>query len=206
MRRKRTFERRQIHVDEYSVNKNAQIFFDAGYGSTKGGMMFGSWIDENSRDNGYDEGDLIDNPAYVVESILRDVLHVPTEKIDYASFDAAGNTFNGVLDGWSLTGGIYDIINVADLLDNILKQMKSQLYISPDGKFSLIVYNSVAAVDYTDYDFDTTNNITNLQVYETPYENIVSEVKVNYALDRATGNYRKLAFVKAKKRDRKSVV
>ena len=200
MRRKRTFERRQIgRVDEYSVNKNAQLFFDAGFGATCGGMKFGSWIDEDSRSNGYNIGGVITNPAYIIESILRDILHVPTAKIDYASFDVAGNTSDGLLNGWSFTGGIYDVVNVVDLLDNILKQCKSQLYINPDGKFSLIVYSS-ASVDYTDYDFDTTNNIKNLQVYQSPYEDIVSEVKISFALDRATGKYRKVSFVKAKKR------
>jgi len=201
MRRQRTFKRREIgRVDEYSINENALLFFDAGFGATKGGMMFGSWIDENSRSNGYNEGDLIDNPAYVVESLLRDVLNVPTEKIDYASFDVAGNTTNGILDGWSFTGGIYSVANIQDILDNALKQCKSQLYINPDGKFSLITYSATAAADYTDYTFDTTNNITNLEVFQTSYEDIVSEVRINFALDRATGKYRKVSFIKAKKR------
>lgn len=43
------------------------------YGIGKG-RMFGSWIDSNGRSNGYAEGDLIENPAYIIESILREEL------------------------------------------------------------------------------------------------------------------------------------
>lgn len=176
---------------------NTSLFLDmSGFGARK----FGSWIDPITRANGYSEGDEITCPAYIVESILRDTLNIPDSLIDYASFDVAGNTTDGILKDWSFCGGIYQVESVKDIIDNILRQCKSQLYRDPDGKFSIIVYNSSASVDYTDYDFDTTNNITNLQVYQTPYENIASEVKVNFALDRATGKYRKVSFVKAKKR------
>ena len=201
--RKRTFERRQVQQKDrsYDVLDSALIFMDAGRGApAAGGMMFGSWVDEDSRDNGFDEGDAIISPAYIIESILRDVLFLPTAKIDYASFDTAGNTTDGILKDWKFTGGIYQVVNVRDVLESILLQCKSQLYVDPDGKFSIIVYNSSASVNYSDYKFDTTNNITNLEVEETSYDEIVSEVKVNFALDRATGKYRKTSFIKAKKR------
>lgn len=39
------------------------------------GRMFGGWVDLHNgtpRDNGYDIGDLIENPAYIIESLLRE--------------------------------------------------------------------------------------------------------------------------------------
>lgn len=39
------------------------------------GRMFDSWVDQvggNARNNGFDEGDLIECPAYIIESLLRD--------------------------------------------------------------------------------------------------------------------------------------
>ena len=36
------------------------------------GRMFDSWVDVAPRNNGYSEGDLIENPAYIIESLLRD--------------------------------------------------------------------------------------------------------------------------------------
>jgi len=53
------------------------------YYANNGMREFGSWIDENSRSNGYNDGDYISNPAYVIESFLRDVLNIPTDFIDY---------------------------------------------------------------------------------------------------------------------------
>lgn len=49
------------------------------------GRTFGSWI--GSR-NGHAQGDLIDQVAYIIESILRDELNVSGANIDTASFDA----------------------------------------------------------------------------------------------------------------------
>jgi len=96
-----------------------------------GGRIFGSWIDEDSRNNGYDAGDLISNPAYIIESLLRDELGLVTAQIDITSFDAAGNTSDGTLDGWEFCGGIYNVANLRDILNNILLQCKSQLYRDP---------------------------------------------------------------------------
>jgi len=194
--KKRTFERRRLLISNAFVNSFSNLFIDL----DSGGKKFGAWVDQNSRNNGYDEADLIDNPAYIIESILRDILHIPTDYIDYASFDTAGNTTNGLLDGWTFCGGIYEVQNAIDILDNLLKQSKSQLYRNPDGKFSLIVYNSSASVDYINYKFDKDNNITNLKVSQSNHDDIISQVKINYALDRATGNFRKTSYIQAVKK------
>jgi len=42
------------------------------------GRKFRAWIDADSRSNGYNSGDLIENPAYIIESIIRD--EILTEK------------------------------------------------------------------------------------------------------------------------------
>ena len=197
--RKRTFGRRGIQVGKQEIYVSpGNLFFYLE--STEGGRKFGSWIDENSRSNGYNEGDLIDNPAYIIESILRDVMGIPTDFIDYASFDAAGDFTSGTLDEWYFSGGIYEVQNSKELLDNILIQCKSQLCRDADGKFSLIVYDSSASVDYSNYKFDKDNNITNLKISQTSRDEIVSSIKINYNLDRATGNFRKTAFIQAVKK------
>lgn len=53
------------------------------------GRMFGSWIDEGGRSNSYNANDLIEDPAFIIESILRDELGFTSSQIDTASFDAA---------------------------------------------------------------------------------------------------------------------
>ena len=67
------------------------------YGEAKG-RKFGAWIDADSRNNGYNQNDLIENPAYIIESILRDVLSLTSTSIDYASFDTVGNSTDGKRD------------------------------------------------------------------------------------------------------------
>lgn len=56
------------------------------------GRMFGTWIDEGGRSNTYNANDLIEDPAFIIESILRDELGLASADIDTASFDAAANS------------------------------------------------------------------------------------------------------------------
>ena len=151
---RRTFGRRDVDYFVKIRESVSNIFFDC----DGGGMMFGSWIDEQGRNNGYDEDDVIDNPAYIVESILRDFLNVPNNQIKHTAFDAAGNSTNGNLDGWSFAGGIYEIINSRDILDNILLQCKSQLYRDPAGRFDFIVRDTI---DYTRHGITGDNLVAN---------------------------------------------
>ena len=164
-----------------------------------GGQKFGSWIDENSRSNGYNEDDVITNPAYVIESVLRDVLSIPTDDIDYASFDVAGNDTDGLLDGWRFNGGIYTVVNSRELLTNMLLQCQSRLFRDADGKFSMIVYDSSATVDYSDYKFDSDNNIGNVEISRTSFEDIAASINIKYDLDRGANKYRGSKFVWARK-------
>jgi hypothetical protein len=60
------------------------------YAAVKG-RKFGAWIDEGGRSNSYNENNLIEDPAFIVESILRDELGFVSADIDTASFDAAAN-------------------------------------------------------------------------------------------------------------------
>jgi hypothetical protein len=177
------------------TNSLSNIFAAPEYGGTS----FKHWIDENSRSNGYDTGDLIENPAYVIESILRDVLNIPTDQIDYTSFDTAGNTTNGTLKDWKFAGGIYEIQKSKEVLNSLCAQCKSRLYRNPSGKFSLLVYNSSDPVNYSDYSFDTTNNIKLTDIYQTSYDDIANNVYINYWLDRGSEKFAKNTYIKCNK-------
>jgi len=56
------------------------------------GRKFGSWIDIGGRDDNYDEGDLIEDPAFIIESLLRDEIGLIDAQIDEGSFDDAANS------------------------------------------------------------------------------------------------------------------
>jgi hypothetical protein len=66
------------------------------------GRMYGSWIDAVGRTGSYNEGDLIENPAHVIESVARDEMGLVTTagppaiyEIDTDAFDAAATARTG---------------------------------------------------------------------------------------------------------------
>jgi len=69
------------------------------------GKEFDTWVDAGSRDNGYDSGDLIENPAYVIEDFLRSQI--------FAEFDVE-ITANGTWDSGTKT-----TITCPDLLSSV---------------------------------------------------------------------------------------
>ena len=109
------------------------------------GREFGSWIDADSRNNGYNSGDLIENPVYIIEDILRTELGLSSSNIDYESFDEAGNTTNGHIKQ-SFNDAIADIkfsfsqykfINSLDLIYRLCKQSFTFVFLGGDGKFKI---------------------------------------------------------------------
>lgn len=56
------------------------------------GRVFGSWVDAAGRSNSYSAGDLIEDPAFIIESILRDELGLGDSDIDTDSFDSAADS------------------------------------------------------------------------------------------------------------------
>ena len=165
-----------------------------------GGAEFGPWIDAGSRNNGYNSGDVIENSAYVIEDIIRRVLQQTDDNIDYDSFDKAGNTTDGTLDGWKFFGAIYEIEDSRDLLERLCAQCKSKLFRDADGMFSLFVYDTSASVSYTDYKFDKDNTIKNLSLSRTPVSELVNTVRINYMLDRGSGKYQRQTFTECVKK------
>lgn len=55
------------------------------------GRVYGSWITANGRSCGYAPGDLIEDPAHIIESLFRDEMGLVDADIDIASFDSALN-------------------------------------------------------------------------------------------------------------------
>ena len=106
------------------------------------GRKYGSWIDADSRNNGYDQNDLIENPVYMIEDILRTELSMSSSNIDYALFDTAGNTtnghitksFNDAVGDIKFAFSQYKFINSKELIDRICKQIFSWVWLSGDGK------------------------------------------------------------------------
>ena len=56
----------RYNLGDVSTNSNSDVYAYAK------GRMYGGWIDHTGRSNSYNEGDLIENPVGIVESIIRD--------------------------------------------------------------------------------------------------------------------------------------
>ena len=222
------------------------------------GREYGAYIDADSRNNGYNKGDLIENPIYIIESILRSELGnyftgaatsttsnklvdsgasfpstavgqtvyntkdatsamvtavdssttlsidanimasgetyiisgLTSDEIDFASFDASGNTSNGLI------ANIYEdavadvkfafnqfkFINSFDLIEKLTKMCFSYVFISGDGKIKIKTLQSVG--DYTSADVTINFNDINLnKISKTSLNGLKNEIIIKYNYD-----------------------
>ena len=152
------------------------------------GRKYGSWIDADSRDNGYNETDLIENPAYIVESMLRDELSLTSSEIDYASFDSAGNTTDGDLlntfnDSMTDVKFAFSQHTFSDSLafaDRVCKQSGIYFFFGGEGKAKVKARRQSYSSSNKTVDF---NDIQLSLMNRTPVSAIRNDVQVNYAYD-----------------------
>jgi len=124
------------------------------------GRKYGAWIDTvnsstrnlqngDAADPGYAANDLIENPVYMIEDILRTELSLDPSTtgadIDISTFDYSGNTTNGYLkdiyedavSDVNFAFSQYKFINSKDLIDRLAKLCFSYVFIGGDGKFKI---------------------------------------------------------------------
>lgn len=102
----------------FGVTDNANPLDFLKYSTFIKGRMFGRWIDSvngSSRSNGYDEGDLIECPPYILESILRDELFTERDL--------------------EITGGGLNIFTCTDLKSGVDDYYNNSIYYNVDNDF-----------------------------------------------------------------------
>lgn len=151
------------------------------------GREYMSWIDADSRNNGYNEGNLLENPIYIIEDSLRTELGLSSSNIDYTLFDISGNTTNGHL-GDILNDAVSDVkfafsqykfISSKDYINRVCKQCFSWVYISGDGKFKIKTLRRSG--DYSAS--DKTINFNEIQLKN------ISKTKLNSVRNDITAHY-----------------
>ena len=186
---KKTLVTRKTIVIKDEVEQPASIEYVYCAGK---GRKYGSWID-SSRDNGYNQNDLIENPIYIIEDILRTELNLTN--IDDASFDSAGNTTDGkiinVFDDAAtdvkFAFSQYKFIDSQELIDKIAKLCGSYVFLSGNGNFKIQTlerpedYNSSDVVETIDY-----NKITLDKIELTPVNSVRNKIVLNYDFDYGT--------------------
>ena len=151
------------------------------------GREYMSWIDSDSRNNGYNEGNLLENPIYIIEDTLRTELGLSSSNIDYALFDTSGNTTNGHL-GDILNDSVTDVkfafsqykfINSKDYIERLGKQCFSWVYISGDSKIKIKTLRRSG--DYSTS--DKTINFNEIQlknIYKTKLNSVRNDITAHY--------------------------
>ena len=162
------------------------------YASGKG-RKYGSWIDADSRNNGFNENDLLENPIYIIEDILRTELSLSSSDIDFAKFDTAGNTTNGHI-AEPFNDSVTDIkfafsqpkfINSRDLINRICKQAFSYFYFGGDGKAR--IRTLMRPTDSFSRDVIINFDDINLKsIYKTKLNTVRNDITINYNYDYGT--------------------
>ena len=157
------------------------------------GRKFGSWIDANSRNNGYNQNDLIQNPVYIIEDILRTEMGLGDSDIDYATFDTIGNTTNGTI-GTAFNDSVGDVkfafsqykfMDGISLIQKICKQCGLYFFLNGAGKATLkqrlrpSSYSSAnKTIDFEDCFFKSFNR--------TNINSVRNDIEINYRYDYGT--------------------
>ena len=176
-----------IRTRTKTTNYPAEI--DYIYCSGKG-RKYPAFIDADSRNQGYNETDLIENPVFMIEDALRTELSVTSSNIDYASFDTSGNTTNGYLGDIfnDAVGDVkfafsqYKFINSKDFISRICKQILSWVFVGGDGKFKIRTLRR--AGDYAGADKTINFNDINLKsISRTSLGAVRNDITINYNKD-----------------------
>jgi len=160
------------------------------------GRKYGAWADADSRNNGYNENDLIENPIYMIEDCIRNELKdhegnaLTSSHIDYASFDTSGNTSDGTLgDAYNDSVGDvefamsqYKFTDSQDFIEKICRQCLSWVFINGAGKFKIVTRRGADNYSAEDQSIDY-NDITLDVINKTAMNSVRNDFIINYNFD-----------------------
>jgi hypothetical protein len=118
------------------------------YASAKG-IKYGSWIDTAPRSVGFATGAVIEQPAYAIEYILRELLGVSGSDIDTDSFDAIGNTTTGSRKDWKIAASIGSAQTATEYLRQICREFGLILYQDPNDASGRLRWRLVPIPSYS---------------------------------------------------------
>jgi len=146
------------------------------------GREYGGWIadrdiavggfSEDHADNNNDN-QLIENPAGVIESLLRDSLSLGNDNIDRDSFNIASN----VVSSLKVSNAIIESVESRELLAELLKDFRSFLWWQNDGTFKIKSIKDTYSASDRVIDF---NDVKDLKFTRTNPKDIRTAVKVKY--------------------------
>jgi len=103
--------------------------------SSGSGKMFGPWIDDEGRSNDFDEGDVIIDPAMIVEDIFRSYFALTNSDIDVESFDTVVNP------SVEMRVNINELVDGMSLVRSLCEQSTFAVFYSAAGKLTAVPLN-----------------------------------------------------------------
>ena len=191
--RTKTIATPQIADYVYYSGKGRQYFAEI---DTEGGDARND-INGDAPDPGYASGDLINNPIYQGEEMLRDQITLPggsidQDDIDLESFDYSGNATNGyigqvfdmVVSNIKFAYSQYKFISMVDFLQKLGSQCGTIFYPSGSGKIRAFTLRKAADYSASDYTIDFNDvDLESEGIFETPENNVRNYIRVHYAYD-----------------------
>jgi len=168
--------------------KDKEGFCASGFGTP-----FGAWIDQDSRDNGWDENQGMGN-IYILESILRDELGLDSTQIDYESFDTLGDDITGERKLWQFAGIVDKTENSLNVIQKFCRQASIiyfQNYENREKVTTLKKQTASKTIDRTTIQQDTIN------VRFSGLNHVYNEFYINYKKQWANDSFTKTLFITA---------
>jgi hypothetical protein len=162
------------------------------------GRKFGSWITAGGRSVGFGTTDLIENPAYIFESIFRDAIGLAGSALNTTSIDDIGNTASGRRTGWKLAASLTDQKNSADVIKEVCEEAALFTVSDYANKVRLIAidhYGPALELNTSHVAKDKTTGRPIVRVRQTHPKYLRNEFFLNYRLNRATGNHDRQRFL-----------
>jgi len=155
------------------------------------GALYGSWIDSGGRSVGFAEGDVIEQPAYVIEYILRELMGVASADIDTDSFDEIGNSTDGTRKDWIFRASLTSQAMASEYLRQICREFGCILYQDPNDSTGYLRWRLVSLpTTASGADFAITENLIHVDegtqfpslflAQMTPQAAVINDLYVNY--------------------------
>lgn len=185
-----------LRIDEFNDEIPSAHIYDTGKG-----RMYDGWIDEAPHTCTYDEDDLIENPAFTVESILDNELAVDiSERLVYE----AGNASHGFdriglqRDLWKLARQVLNQESSRELIRQIAYEFGFAFFERRDGKAC------VARIDplgdpavITNADVLSRGNKSSLSIKRVNAQDMKNEFVLHYRENYSSGDFDDMIYVKS---------
>lgn len=204
------FDNDYYHEVRYNNFHNKLIYV------TGQGKPYSSWITDGDRDVGKTTSDFIENPAHIIEDIVR-IAGLNTVDIDIATFDNAFSYFDGTNTDneiWKFSFVLNEEKPWKEHVADIAKHCKSRVWFSADNKLKISVYDESKGFsksgnddpvsidifttdpEFADGKFDSNPIINNsFSLSSSPLEEIYNAVYLNHYYMHPIDRFTRTAFI-----------